>query len=242
METFAVNRDGRDLVVGDIHGIYTALDEALRRLAFDPERDRLFSVGDLIDRGPESPRALDYLTRPWFHAIQGNHERMLLEAQTDQGAMDNWLLLNGGDWWQQAGPETRRRFRETVAELPLALEIETRWGQVGIIHADVPLRESWQGFTARLTVDPEAVQHAVWSRRRVELAQRGQTVPPIAGIDLVVCGHTPLERALRVQNIYYLDTAAAYWQSFPDAKLSILQIQPDLELTAFPTRRLQATP
>ena len=66
---FSPNRLGRDLAVGDIHGYFALLQQALDSIDFDPERDRLFSVGDLTDRGPECAKALDWLARPWFHPV-----------------------------------------------------------------------------------------------------------------------------------------------------------------------------
>jgi serine/threonine protein phosphatase 1 len=54
LQHFGRNTAGRDLIVGDIHGCFARLQVALDELGFDPERDRLFSVGDLVDRGPDS--------------------------------------------------------------------------------------------------------------------------------------------------------------------------------------------
>ena len=45
------NRTGRDFVVGDVHGCFRTLEQALGQVGFDRERDRLFSVGDLVNRG-----------------------------------------------------------------------------------------------------------------------------------------------------------------------------------------------
>ena len=47
------NTQGRDFLIGDLHGYYQALMQALEEVAFDPDTDRLISVGDLIDRGPD---------------------------------------------------------------------------------------------------------------------------------------------------------------------------------------------
>ena len=69
---------GRDLVVGDLHGHRSLLEQELDRLGFDPSCDRVLSVGDLIDRGPESFETLSLIDEPWFHAVLGNHELMLL--------------------------------------------------------------------------------------------------------------------------------------------------------------------
>jgi hypothetical protein len=73
----ARNARGRDLIVGDIHGHFTKLAAALEAIGFDDSIDRLISVGDLVDRGPESLLALGWLAKPWFHAVRGNHEDML---------------------------------------------------------------------------------------------------------------------------------------------------------------------
>ena len=63
------NTRGRDLAVGDIHGHFERLQECLEAVEFDPAVDRLFSVGDLVDRGPASPQALEWLAKPWFSRL-----------------------------------------------------------------------------------------------------------------------------------------------------------------------------
>ncbi len=47
-----LNQAGRDFVVGDVHGCFRTLECALLEIEFDPSRDRLFGVGDLVNRGP----------------------------------------------------------------------------------------------------------------------------------------------------------------------------------------------
>ena len=57
IEQVARNRMGRDFVVGDVHGCFRTLERCLRQVRFDRDRDRLFSVGDLVSRGPHSLEA-----------------------------------------------------------------------------------------------------------------------------------------------------------------------------------------
>lgn len=76
VQRFHLNATGRDFAVGDIHGHFGRLDAALAAAKFSPDHDRLFAVGDLVDRGPESADVLAWLERPWFHAICGNHDLM----------------------------------------------------------------------------------------------------------------------------------------------------------------------
>ena len=71
-----VNDRGRDFCIGDLHGCRQMLDQLLTAVDFDPQRDRLFSVGDLIHRGPESAACLCLAEQPWFFPVMGNHEAM----------------------------------------------------------------------------------------------------------------------------------------------------------------------
>ena len=101
------NSEGKDFVVGDLHGCYGLLEQLLEKAQFDTACDRLFSVGDLIDRGPESFRCLQLLAEPWFYAVQGNHEMMLLEFLASdllgnlQEDDESDFFRNGGEWIEQ---------------------------------------------------------------------------------------------------------------------------------------------
>lgn len=238
VKTFPENIQGRDFAVGDLHGMFSSLEELLESVQFDTQVDRLFSVGDLIDRGPESHRALEFLAKPWFHAVQGNHERLMLEAIQEDGDMDTWLHINGGYWWTTISDGLQAEFYETIRELPIAIEIQLSHAIVGIIHADIASGMSWQDFIGILDSDEKAVNYAVWSRNRLRMTEISGEANPVAGVDLMIVGHTPLKNAVQVGNIYYLDTAAAYASNYEDAKLSLLQFSPGIELTELPTSEL----
>lgn len=85
------NAEGRDFVVGDIHGAFDLVLEGMRRVQFDRQRDRLFCVGDLVDRGPQSARAARFLKQPYVHAVSGNHEFKLLDLYA--GGHPDWHEL-----------------------------------------------------------------------------------------------------------------------------------------------------
>lgn len=71
MQHFEPNKVGRDFVVGDIHGCFGKLTDNLKQLNFNFDIDRLFCTGDLVDRGPESHLALDWLAYPNRHVFVG---------------------------------------------------------------------------------------------------------------------------------------------------------------------------
>ena len=73
-----LNRYGRDLVVGDVHGCFGTLEHALADLRFDARRDRLFGVGDLVARGPRSAEAIEWLEDRFEAVTLGNHDRVAL--------------------------------------------------------------------------------------------------------------------------------------------------------------------
>lgn len=75
------NTVGIDYICSDVHGHFSLLQDKLDQAGFDPYVDRLFSLGDLIDRGPECEEVLTWLQYDWFYAIQGNHERMLINGK-----------------------------------------------------------------------------------------------------------------------------------------------------------------
>jgi serine/threonine protein phosphatase 1 len=222
---FPRNEQGRDFVVGDIHGMFAHLEALLEDVSFDPERDRLFSVGDLVDRGPQSGEALEWLARPWFFACRGNHEQFVLDS-TDQYEQEFWMRFNGGEWWAELDGEARSRFREVLAALPLALEIETAQGLVGIVHADVPTDLDWEAFCDLLRQgDREAILYALFSRNRLQ--RDPAEVPPVVGVTRVFCGHTPVREPQTLQNVHFIDTAAVYIQeSYAEARLTMVEFHP----------------
>ena len=230
-QQFERNVQGRDFVVGDIHGCFDLLSEALRAHRFDPQRDRCFAVGDLVDRGPYSDYALKWLNQPWFYSCLGNHEDMLLNCveESDEHRLA-WLVANGGEWWLDVSPHHQRVFLDAFERLPVAMEVHAAGGRVGIVHADVPRDMSWGHFVDFLARgDIDCRQEALWGRRRAKRLVK----TPVPGIDRVVCGHTiTVDRKVQiVGNVWFIDTGA--FLGTADAGLTVMLLD-DLFSSLYP--------
>ncbi|GHT83249.1 bis(5'-nucleosyl)-tetraphosphatase, symmetrical [Betaproteobacteria bacterium] len=82
--------------IGDLQGCYSAFRRLLDQCAFDPARDRLWLVGDLVNRGPESLEVLRFVSGlgSAVTAVLGNHDLylLMLAAGVKRRASDDTLL------------------------------------------------------------------------------------------------------------------------------------------------------
>lgn len=168
-----INTEGRDFVVGDIHGEFDLVLRAMDMARFDPAVDRLLSVGDLIDRGSGSHRCARFLAQAYVHAVRGNHEDTLIALYDAEEPPPETLAVmamrNGFGWWLSATDEQRTDVLAAIRKLPIAIEVETERGTVGLVHADVPSGMSWQEFTAALERGDKGVEEiALWGRVRIK--------------------------------------------------------------------------
>lgn len=230
-----VNTLGRDFVVGDIHGCFDRLELLLSAVGFNKLTDRLFSVGDLVDRGPNSLEVLRLIKQPWFHAVMGNHEWMMLEGLTNSFHL--WYQ-NGGNWFfeldEQEQNEVSLELVPYVKRLPWMLTVALPGNKrFHVVHAEIqPIQETTDGD---ILVDHEELLKypcmdgpvALWGRSHfvglcsVDLTPRNlkkhrkravlhgacQWMDSPHLSDIYV-GHTPMNAPVRFDKLVNLDTFA----------------------------------
>jgi serine/threonine protein phosphatase 1 len=96
----------RLIAIGDIHGCRTALETLLEAIRPDRE-DILVTLGDYVDRGPDSRGVVDALIdlgkRTQLVGLLGNHEEMMLEVVREGHPHHNWLRYGGVETLESYG-------------------------------------------------------------------------------------------------------------------------------------------
>jgi hypothetical protein len=123
-------------VIGDVHGEFDALRELLAVLGYDdagehPAGRRLVFVGDLGDRGPDSPSVYAFVDRligrGLAACVLGNHELNLLRGARKDG--NGWFFADDHDHprasygsYRRATASERAQILDLIARMPLVLE------------------------------------------------------------------------------------------------------------------------
>lgn len=199
---FAANA-GRDFVVGDLHGCLAEFRSVLAQVDFDKAKDRVFSVGDLIDRGPDSIGCLELLYEPWFYPVIGNHEQLMLDAYRGRTDGELWMV-NGGAWSMSLDVDARALMRDIadrLEALPLAIVVGDGDDRFNVVHAEFPHTDADMDageFDARLQMV------MVWGR---SIAQEHSGFDG-AGLSPTYCGHTIMRAVTRRASHIFIDTGA----------------------------------
>jgi serine/threonine protein phosphatase 1 len=197
----ALNKIGRDFIVGDLHGQIKQLFKQLSILNFDFKSDRLFCTGDLIGRGSDSIGCLNLLTEKWFFPVMGNHEQLFLLGFRSSKYWD-LLKSDRGQWLTDNLDRFDLLMRwKTLIEIamPLTRTIEVNDLTVGVSHASAI--DDWAKLQAG-ELSGDDIWQTLWSR---PLQERGRCLA-IDSVDYVVHGHTPVQSVIKVNNRFWIDT------------------------------------
>ena len=185
----------------DVHGHLAPLDRLLSRVS-PGEGDRIFMLGDMIDRGPD-PVGVMQLVRglPNCTVLMGNHEDLMLsffEDPDDPAALINWQI--NGSATTAAGlaslsADDMRDLVEWVHALPLCAYTFVGgrpylFAHAGIRPTGLAPRESWDGAAIEALLGEQLVEDLLWIREEFWGCPTGlldaQGMGPV-----VVAGHTP---------------------------------------------------
>ena len=107
----------RILAIGDIHGCLTALDTLMAVVNLQPQ-DRIVTLGDYVDRGPNSKgvinRLIEWHRRGQLVPLRGNHEKMMLRARWgNRTDLYHWMVC-GGEATLASYTQTKPQLLESI--------------------------------------------------------------------------------------------------------------------------------
>ena len=188
---------GRLLAIGDIHGCRMALETLLQELSPTPS-DILVTLGDYVDRGPDSRGVIDVLIelgkRTRLVGLLGNHEEMMLDVIRHGHPHHGWL--------RHGGVETLDSYGFDGNLNSLSPEHEQFFDSLG----DYFVFDDF--FFTHAAYDPDAdFEHQTTDMLRWHSLNEGMPGPHISGKTAVV-GHTANRNGevLDVGHLVCLDT------------------------------------
>lgn len=221
------NTRGRDFVVGDLHGCIEPLAAMMQVLQFDATVDRMFSVGDLVDRGPNSLACAQLIYEPWFYAVQGNHEMMMWEAVINKSREANQIWLsNGGMWHISENPTELKDAAADIKNLPLVITVGEGDQRFNVVHAELIHTRNEDRHSVRVPVTDEMIDNWVFTEEeensmiwgRTMISNGHPTFPPpqhqlwhdLEKMSLTFVGHTPVRDPVICQRQMYIDGGAVF--------------------------------
>jgi serine/threonine protein phosphatase 1 len=173
----------RAIAISDIHGCLKTFKALIESEVKLEKSDKLYLLGDYIDRGPDSKGVLDYILQLISEkydvtVLKGNHEEMLLRSIHDQNYLTSWLI-NGGD-------KTLDSFKINLfEEMPsMYVDFIRSMGSFKVLDSYILVHA---GINFTLENPFEDLEAMLWLRTFI-------VDPAKSGNRTVVHGHTPISR------------------------------------------------
>ena len=233
-------------VIGDVHGCRSELESLLSALGYELTRDgegrpvdavhpggrRAVFLGDLVDRGPDTPGVLrlvmGMVAAGNAIAVPGNHEDKLARAlRGDAVTVANGLevsLTQLAAEPEEFRTEVERFCRELVAHLVLDD------GRLVVAHAGLP--EEYHGRASGRVRAFALYGDVTGEKDEYGLPVRRDWARDYRGAATVLYGHTPVPRAEWVNNTMCLDTGCVFGSA-----LTALRY-PEREIVSVPAERV----
>lgn len=206
----------RNIAISDIHGCRNTFYQLLDKIAFSLS-DRLYILGDYVDRGPDSKGVIDLIRQLQkqgyrITCLKGNHEELVLRAANgDFRFLEKWLITDGKDTMDSFGvsscADIPAAYLQWMDALPYFLEVDNYI----LVHA---------GLDFRLDDPFSDTREMCWLRNWYENIRYDWLAARV-----IVHGHTPVDletienQFIHLKNVQYIDIDAGcvygdprYWK------------------------------
>lgn len=201
---------GRRLFVGDLHGCLDELNRLLDKFAFNPKTDTLFSVGDIMGKGPDVTGTLLRLQELQAQVVRGNHDEYLLtairKAEKERSVRDLEYMDSLGSKLEI--------FAEYIRRWPLFLEMD----DLILVHAGLePLNSELRQFQSELKnladMSPRILmQIRTWDDEGIDLKKKSNPAwfECVEVAKTIIFGHWSERGLVDLPRFKGLDTGCVY--------------------------------
>ncbi|MFC9093794.1 polynucleotide kinase-phosphatase [Streptomyces sp. NPDC057072] len=227
-------------IIGDVHGCSSELEALLGKLGYvdgaHPQGRTAVFLGDLVDRGPDSPgvlrRVMSMVASGNALCVPGNHENKYGRFLRGRNVRHTHGLAETIEQMEGESEEFKQRVREFIDGLVSHYVLDG--GRLVVCHAGLP--ERYQGRTSG-----RVRSHALYGDTTGETDEFGLPVrypwaEEYRGRAAVVYGHTPVPQASWLNNTICLDTGAVFGGSLTALRW------PERELVDVPAERVWYEP
>ncbi|MEV4973270.1 polynucleotide kinase-phosphatase [Streptomyces scopuliridis] len=227
-------------IIGDIHGCRSELETLLGKLGYEdgahPEGRTAVFVGDLVDRGPDSPgvlrRVMGMVAAGTALCVPGNHENKLGRWLKGKQVQHTHGLAETIEQLECEDDAFRTQVREFIEGLVSHYVLDG--GKLVVCHAGLP--EKYHGRTSG-----RVRSHALYGDTTGETDEFGLPVrcpwaEEYRGRAAVVYGHTPVPKTSWINNTLCLDTGAVF-----GGRMTALR-WPEREIVDVPAERVWYEP
>ena len=204
--------NSQTFVCSDLHGQYETYKAITKRLK---NKDKLYILGDVIDRGPDGIKILQDImrrkSRGQVEFLVGNHELMMIQSLilNDEQARKNWEQRNGGDITRKAfeglSTDEQSEIKNFLLDSCLYKNINIDSQQVHLTHAKAIQDEnSSQSKTVREMISDgklDLMAETLWFRGEDAISSKKISRPG----SLTIIGHTPTESKMIEYKDGYID-------------------------------------
>jgi serine/threonine protein phosphatase 1 len=208
----------RVIAIGDIHGCHRELVALLARI--QPEKDDLIvTLGDYIDRGPDSKGVVEELVnlaeRCRLVSIKGNHEEMMEAAPFGRDDMRFWLMYGGEQTLESYKIKTYVGEDKNLKNIP--------WSHREFFKKLLPYYETDEYIFTHANYDPTKDMREQ-SGQILRWTHLDEVPEPHKSGKKVIVGHSVFEEVFDRGHLVCIDTGAGY----PDGKLTAVDLTRNL--------------
>ncbi len=201
------NIEEKIFFLGDIHGRYDNLIKVLEEKNVQ-EKDCLVFLGDLINKGHQNEKVLDFvMNRENNIIILGNHERVFIDYFiNNQKHLKDFIFNVGGLWSLEESKKGKMiEYANYINEKSFYfIEFLFKEKHIGCCHASVP-KEDWNFMKSDFI---RVSNNIIWDFDRFNDCKNNKVSKPIKNIDGVLFGHAPVSKITKFDNSLYLDTGS----------------------------------